>query len=127
MYEVQEEDPKETEMITIKSSTGEIKRMSDEEARAMVKSGTWSFCPKSEWKKLQGKSKGSKVPDGKAATESSMSSASEKGGGKFRKEIPNDRKRDRRMEELGTKLPKPAKASKSDKPVSKYAEKRKAE
>jgi hypothetical protein len=38
-------------MKTIKNEKETIKRVSDEEARKLVSSGTWIYVPKSEWKK----------------------------------------------------------------------------
>lgn len=36
---------------------GEIKRVRDNDARNLVATQDWSFCPKSEWKMKTGKSK----------------------------------------------------------------------
>lgn len=37
-------------MKTIKDKTGELSRVKENEAEIKVKSGNWTYAPKSEWK-----------------------------------------------------------------------------
>jgi hypothetical protein len=40
---------------------GEIIRIEEKEAESKVKTGFWSYCPKSEWKSYTGRGRGKKT------------------------------------------------------------------
>jgi hypothetical protein len=83
-------------MKCIKNQSGIIDKVPDEEAKELLLKG-WVYCPKSEWKKMH---KSSTEPERAKSTQVFQIDVREngvKGGGKFRKEIPNDRKRERRI------------------------------
>jgi hypothetical protein len=40
-------------MKTVKNNINEVRRVKDNEAEGMVRSGSWKYCPKSEWKATQ--------------------------------------------------------------------------